>query len=407
VPIRVAVVAGMLAVAGGVVSIHSSPPAALNIPTFEYDASWPKPLPNNWTTGNIGAISIDSKQHIWIAHRPHTTTGLFEQYGLTGEAECCSPAPPVLEFDQAGNLLHGWGPIHGPKGELLGKQVWGPHPEVEWPANEHGIFVDDHYVWLSNSFAPSQILKFTRDGKLVARFGKTEAKTSADQTNMAGPTQMTVDPSTNELYVADGYRNRRVLVLDAQTGAYKRSWGAYGHKPADPQGMASIEGGPEYEQSITKGGMYTPFWLSTPGKRSQEFATVHCLAISRDRLVYVCDRFNNRLQVFRTDGTFVQEQVVRLETLGSGSVYAIDFSPDQEFVYVADGTNKKIWILRRKDLAVLGSFGSGGRGGGQFMVIHAMVTDAKGNIYVGETVDNNRVQRFNFKGMKPTPARQQ
>ncbi len=353
------------------------------IPTFQFDATWPKPLPNNWNTGNIGAMVVDSKDHIWVAHRPATTTSLSENYALTGDGDCCSPAPPILEFDQAGNLVQSWGPIHDKDGKLIGKQVWGPFPDIAWPLSEHGIFVDDTYVYVDSQTASSQLLKFTRDGKFVRRFGKDEAKSSNDPQNLAGPTQMFVDPKSNELYVADGYRNRRIIVFDADTGAYKRHWGAYGHKPPDgPQGGTPIEG------------------VYRPGMKSQNFATVHCAIQSKDGLIYVCDRVNDRIQVFKTDGTFVKEGWVGANAKGFGSVHGLGLSPDQRFLYVADGANKKIWIVRRDDLKVLGSFSSGGRMGGQVMIAHTLAVDSKGNVYVGETIDNDRVQRFKFTGMR-------
>jgi hypothetical protein len=190
-------------------------------------------------TGNIGGMYIDSKDHIWVFHRPGTTTGNSERYGLTGEGECCLPAPPVLEFDLAGNLLQAWGPIHEPNGQLVGKQVWGPFPDVEWPRSEHGIFVDyKDNVWLSSEAEPSQILKLTRDAKFLMRIGKEQGKSSNETTNLGGPAGLVVDPKTNELYVADGYKNRRVIVFDADTGVYKRHWGAYGKRPADGLSMA-------------------------------------------------------------------------------------------------------------------------------------------------------------------------
>ncbi|HEV8316550.1 MAG TPA: hypothetical protein VGQ10_04040 [Vicinamibacterales bacterium] len=360
------------------------------VPAFEYDATWPKPLPNNWLTGNIGAMAIDSKDHIWVAHRPGSTTSLSERYGLTGDGECCFPAPPVLEFDQAGNLLQSWGPIHDDKGQLLGKQVWGPHPEVEWTLSEHGIYVDyKDNVWVGSQNPPSQVLKFTRDGKFILRIGKEESKSSNDTMSLAGPTGLVVDPKTNELFIADGYRNRRVIVFDADTGAYKRHWGAYGKRPPDgPLGGNPIEG--KYD----------------PNVRSQQFATVHCAMQSKDGLLYICDRVNNRIQVFQTNGTFVREGLVAPQTRGFGAVHALAFSPDREqrFLYVADGANKKVWILQRNDLRILGSFGTGGRGGGQLLIAHALAVDSKGNIYVGETINNNRVQRFRFTGMRPSSS---
>ena len=360
---------------------------ANEIPVFEYDPTWPKALPNHWLLGNIGAMAIDSKDHIWIAQRPGSTTSLSERYGLTGEGECCVPAPPIMEFDQPGNLEQAWDPIHDAKGQLLGKQTWGPFPNVDWPLSEHGIFVDHRgNVWLDGQSPPSQLLKFTRDGKFLMRIGKEEAKSSNDTLNLAGPTGLVVDPATNEVYVADGYRNRRVIVFDAETGAYKRHWGAYGKRPLDgPLGGDPIEG--KYDPKV----------------RSQQFATVHCVTQSNDRMVYVCDRVNDRIHVFQMDGTFMQEALVAPQTGGFGSVHALGFSPDrdQRFLYVADGANKKVRILRRSDLKILGSFGRGGRAGGQLLIAHALVVDSKGNIYVGETIDNNRIQRFNFVGMRP------
>lgn len=358
---------------------------ALEMPVFEFDPGWPKPLPKNWITGNIGAMAVDAKDHIWLAQRPGSTTNLSERYGLEGNGECCFPAPPVMEFDTAGNLVQAWGPIHDEQGKLLGPQVWGPHPEVEWPVSEHGIFVDDKdTVWVDSQNAPSQVMRFTRNGTFLMRIGKTESKSSNDTENFAGPTGLWVDAKTNEVFVADGYRNRRVIVFDADTGKYKRHWGAYGKRPPDgPQGGNPIEG---------------PF---NPSVRSQHFATVHCLMMSRDGLLYVCDRVNNRVQVFRPDGTFVNEAVIATSK-GFGAVHAIGFSPDaaQRFMYIADGANKKVWILQRSDLKTLGAFGHGGRGGGELLVAHALAVDSKGNIYVGETINNNRVQKFKYVGMR-------
>jgi hypothetical protein len=373
----------LLAVAGYQAAMAAD---MLQIPAFEYDPTWPKALPNNWVTGNIGALAVDAHDHIWVAQRPSGTTTLGERYGLDGLGQCCFPAPPVMEFDQAGTLLQAWGPIHDDKGKLLGKQVWGPFPDIAWPTSEHGIYVDyKGNVWVGSQNPPSQVLKFTGDGKkFLLRIGTEESKSSNDTANLAGPTGIMVDPKTNEVYITDGYRDRRVIVFDADTGAYKRHWGAYGKKPPDgPSGGQPIEG--KYE----------------PDVRSQQFASVHCVAQSRDGLLYICDRVNNRIQVFRTDGTFVKEQVVAPNSGGMGSTFAIGFSPDERFLYVADGTNKKVWILQREDLKILGSFGDGGRNGGQILLAHALAVDSKGNIYVGESFDNNRVQRFKFAGMRP------
>ncbi len=355
------------------------------IPRFEFDATWPKPLPKGWITGNIGAVFVDSKDHIWIAQRPGSTTNLSERSGLANEGECCFPAPPVVEFDQVGNLVQAWGPIHEPDGSLLGPQVWTSDHAADWPPSEHGIWVDHKdNVWVGSNAPPSQIVKFTRDGKkFLLRVGKQEAKSSNDTMNLAGTAGIAVDSKANELYVADGYRNRRVVVFDADTGAYKRHWGAYGNKPPDgPQGSDPIEG--KYDPKV----------------RSKQFAIAHCVALSKDGFVYVCDRMNDRIQVFRTDGTFVQEVLIAPESRSPGPVQSIAFSPDQRFLYLADGVNKKIRILRRSDMKILGSFGSGGRNGGQLLVVHTIAVDSKGNIYAGETINGNRVQRFKFTGIR-------
>ena len=368
-------------VAGCRQSVQPASGTADGIPAFEYDPTWPKPLPHNWLTGNIGAMTIDSQNHIWVVQRPGSTTDLSERYGLEGLGECCFPAPPVMEFDPEGNLIQAWGPIHDDQGELLGDQVWGPHPDVAWPLNEHGIFVDHKdTVWVVNQRDPSQLMRFTRDGTFLMRIGQEEATSSNDPVNLAGPTGIVVDAGTNEVFVADGYRNRRVVVFDADTGLYKRHWGAYGKQPPDE---SPVEG---------------PY---DPNVRSGQFTTVHCLVMSDDGLVYVCDRANNRIQVFQKDGTFVQEAVIA-KSKGFGAVHAISLSPESEqrFLYVGDGANKKVWILRRETLETVGSFGHGGRGGGEFLVVHALAVDAQGNVYVGETA-NNRVQKFRFVGMRP------
>jgi len=360
------------------------------IPVFQYDPDWPKQLPNAWITGNIGAITIDKNDHIWIVQRPASTVALGERDLLTGNGDCCTPAPPVIEFDQQGNVVQAWGAIHitdpqTKKEKLVGTQVSGPYPDDLWPSYEHGIYVDHkNNVWITNSFPPSQLLKFTRDGKFLLRIGKEEGKSNSDTQNLSGPAGIYVDPKTNEVFVADGYHNRRVIVFDADTGKYKRHWGAYGKKPAEDQ---------------TNNGDRNPDFK----KRNEQFGLPHCIAASNDGLIYVCDRANSRVQVFKKNGSYVSEMFIAPRLTGLGTVFGIGFSGDREqrFLYVGDGSNKKIHILRRKDLKIVGSFGVGGRGGGQFLVIHTLTSDSRGNLYVGETIDNNRVQRFNFVGMQP------
>jgi hypothetical protein len=339
-----------------------------SVPTFQYDPSFPQPLPQNWAIGAIGGMAVDSRDHIWVLHRPgplRTNERMSGAGSNPPKAECCIPAPPVLEFDQEGTLVASWG---------------GPGTGYEWPQIEHGIFVDHKdNVWIAGSGEKdAHVLKFTRDGKFVAQFGRQgRGRGSADRENLGGPANLMVDAATNELYVADGYRNRRVVVLDAETLAVKRLWGAYGRVPDD-----------------TGLGPYDP-----DAPPAQQFRLPHNVAVSRDGFVYVADRPNNRIQVFRRDGTFVTEGFVARRTLLAGAASGLAFSPDQRFLYVIDGGNHHVWILRRDTLEVADRFGQQGIFGGSLNVPHALAADSRGNVYVGENFDGRRFQRFVYKGM--------
>lgn len=348
------------------------------IPAFEFDPAWPKlPLPNQWFFGNVAGIAIDAADHVWVIQRPLSVSGADSYASLTPPAgECCRPAPSIIEFDAAGSVVQAWG---GPDPKnVTGKKA---AEGYEWP-REHGLFVDHRGdVWTgSDEPNAATVTKFTRTGTMIfqkGRFG--QSKGNADTENFGSPAGVFVDAAANEAYVADGYHNNRVVVLDAATGAFKRMWGAYGHRPED--------GDPPYDPRQPP---------------SQQFRhPVHCVEISRDGLVYVCDRRGNRVQVFRKDGTFVKEGFVARETLGFGAVHDVAFSsdPQQRFMYVGDGANHKVWILRRDDLVILGSFGHGGRQAGAFGVVHTLATDSKGNVYVGETLNGDRVQKFRFAGL--------
>jgi hypothetical protein len=346
-----------------------------SVPHFEPDPYWPKPLPNNWMLGQVSGIYVDSHDHIWVTSRPRTLDNNDKYAALNPpEADCCIPAPPIIEFDQAGNLIQGWG---------------GPGAGYEWPDNEHGIFIDyKENVWVGgNSDKDTNILKFTKTGKFLLQIGHHgKSGGSNDTENLKRPAGICVYPKTNEVFVADGYGNRRVIVFDADTGAYKRHWGAYGNKPDD---------------SVPRTRVYE-------GPGPQQFNTVHGIRISNDDLVYVGDRVNNRIQVFRPDGTFVKEGYIERKTsTPEGTAFDIAFSPDkqQRFFYVPDGSNKKVQILNRDTLEVVGFFGGhGGHGTGQFFHIHSIATDSKGNIYLGESF-GMRALRWNYKGMSPAPSR--
>ena len=347
-----------------IAATHLPPARAGDIPKFEVDASWPKPLPNNWVLGQVGGITTDKDGHIWVLQRPRTLTDDEKGAALTPpRSKCCVPAPPVLEFDVDGNLLRSWG---------------GPGSGYTWVGNEHGIEVDDSgFVWITGN-APTDgvVLKFTTDGKYVGQIGTVgPIKGSNDTTALGRPAETFVDEAAREIYIADGYANRRVIVFNADTLAFKRYWGAYGHKPNDDKQQP-----------------YDP-----KAAVAQQFGNpVHCVKVSRDGLVYVCDRVNDRIQVFKTDGTFVKEWFYEKNTLGNGAVWDVAIWPDpkQTWLLSADGENNEIRILKRDDGSVVGSFGRNGRQAGQFHWIHAMAIDPKGNVYTAEVDTGKRVQKF-------------
>jgi len=400
------IVAGLLAGSLAVAACGSPKPADQApqatgplVPQFKYDKTFPQPLPNQWKLGQVTGVSVDSRDHVWIVHRPATLKNsereatTDSQYGIGQDgggpfALCCRPAPPVIEFDQKGNVVQAWG---GPS--PTGQFEW-PTPGAKSPDSgqggapfgEHGIYVDaQDNVWLgSDGPDDGQLLKFSRFGKRILQFGKHGAsKGSNDTANANGAVDFAVDKAANEVYVADGRRNRRVLVLDAYSGTYKRHWGAYGKTPDDTTPT------PEFQ----------------PDPKSPQFGELHGLTLSTDGLLYVADRVNNRIQVFKTDGTFVKEGVVAPGTLG-GSAYDIALSADagQHYAYVVDGMNQKVWILLRDSLETIGSFGYGGHYGGAFNAAWVIATDKSGNIYVGEGWESKRVQRFLYTGMGSAPA---
>ena len=331
------------------------------VPQFEVDPSWPM-LPNDWVLGSVASVDVDSRDHVWIYHRPRSVD----------EAQQANAAPAVLEFDPDGNFVQGWG---------------GPGDGYEWPSNEHGIEVDDQdYVWLGGNgggaSSDDMLLKFTRDGELVMQIGgRNTSGGNRDTDNLNRPAEAAVYRDTNEVFVADGYGNRRVIVFDAETGAYKRMWGAFDNEPID----ASDEQSPSDAE------------LGPP-----QFGTVHGIEVSNDGLVYVSDRDLNRIQVFSIDGDY-QTQVFVNRDANANSVAGLAFSPDpaQQFVFVADLGNNHIHILDRETLDVLDSFGEQGLEPGQFGGVHHLAIDSQGNLYTAEAQEGRRAQKLVLTGMVP------
>jgi DNA-binding beta-propeller fold protein YncE len=369
------------------------PQPAPQAPTFQVDPLWPKPLPNHWILGSVTGVRVDAQDHIWLVHRGADSLNARQEMGLAtnppGSEYCCSPAPFVLEFDPAGNLVSHWG---------------GPGEGYDWPRSPGGMAIDAAgNVWIAAAGATdtegggrgrgragqapppaaprpqdAHVLKFSRAGKFLLQIGKPgKIEGSDSQTALNRPTAVDVDPAANEVYVADA-GNRRVAVFDAATGAHKRHWGAYGERPGN-----------------AAAGPYDP-----KAEAEKQFRTLSCVKLAKDGMVYVCDRPNDRIQVFRKNGTFVKEAFVSKTTTGDGSVWDVAFStdPQQRLMYVADGQDQKVFILQRDTLAVVSSFGAGGRYPGHFFGVGSIATDSRGDVYTGETYEGKRLQRFVAKG---------
>jgi DNA-binding beta-propeller fold protein YncE len=339
------------------------------VPQFIVDPFWPQPLPNKWLLGRTIGVAVDPRDHIYIVHRDQDSMFMAQELALDlGRAECCTAAPPIIEFDRDGNLIRAWG---------------GPGEGYTWPESNHGIEIAPNGdVWIGgNGGGDSHVLVFTQEGDFIREIGIAgEDIDSNSTTHFSRVAEIAIDPVANEAYLADGYGNKRVAVLDVATGAFKRYWGAYGNRPSDDR-VAYVPGAALPQQFV---------------------GPVHCAEPSHDNLIYVCDRGADRIQVFRPDGTFVKEGLVAPLTL-SGSAWDIAFSKDadQEFIFLADGSNHKVHILDRQSLEVLAEFGEGGRQPGLFFGTHSIVTDSHGDLYTTETYEGKRVQKFINQGLKP------
>ncbi len=381
--VGVAVVASMGACTSGEAAFGAGGQA----PMFEVDPLWPQPLPNHWLVGPMIGVAVDARDHIWVVHRNTLNQFVLNtEIGIISEvSECCQPGPPVLEFDQEGNLISSFG---GPS----------ETGEYDWPESNHGLAIDNMgNIWIGgNGGNDKHVLQFATDGTFLKQIGDPDARegrNSLDEMNFGQVAKLSNHPATNELFVADGYGNRRVAVLDATTGALKRFWGAYGEVPDD-----------EEYATMTR-------WSARDGTAPppQFQGPVHCAEPSTDGLVYVCDRGADRVQVFQLDGTFVQEVHIAPNTRSQGSTWDIAFSPDeaQTYLYLADGQNMKVYIILRETMEILTSFGDGGRQPGLFFAVHSIDTDSDGNIYTTETYEGSRLQKFVYLGIGPIPSANQ
>jgi DNA-binding beta-propeller fold protein YncE len=370
--------AAMLLLAQGVSGQPA--PAGRVVPKFQVDPSWPH-LPAKWVFGQVSSISIDANGHAWVLQRPTTVRA---DQKAKGQA-----APPVLEFDEKGDFVQGWG---------------GPGAGYDWPETEHGIYADPRgYIWVGgNGATDNHLVKFTQDGKFISQIGKKGAsKGNNDTDNVNQAADIFYYAKTNELLVADGYGNKRVIVFDGDTGKFKRMWGAFGNKPLD--NVPEPKKVPE-DQRI-------PAKELTDRGPEQFVRPVHAVRVSNDGLVYVSDRGGKRVQVFGLDGKYQTQAFIdrycEAPHCGNGqTVASTAFSPDpeQRFLYVASRSPARVWVLERKTLEPLDSFGRNGVAPGEFYVMHHMNVDTKGNLYVTEVQDGKRIQKFVFKGMKTVPV---
>lgn len=335
-----------------------------SVPSFQVDPFWPKPLPNNWVVGQCSGVAVDANDHLWMIHRRSSLTpveaGSVQDPPLSETGE---PAPSIIEFDPEGNVVQAWG---------------GLGDQDPWPQTEHGMFVDhEGNIWSgANGREDQVVLKSTPEGERLLTLGEWGETGGSSDTRLLGrPADIAIDAGANEVYIADGYGNRRIIVFDAATGAYKRHWGAYGETPIDGDL-----------------GPYDPDAAPLRTFRNP----VHAVRIANDGLVYVADRVGNRIQVFQKDGTYVTESYISPRTRGPGAVWDIELSvdPEQTFLFLADGTNGCVWIVTRRDLQVVGSFGRKGRWAGCFEWVHNVCADSQGNLYTAEVNTGKRVQKF-------------
>ena len=376
-----------LASAAAFVDVHTQQFTDRPIPRFVADAAWPT-MPDDRMFGQVPGLALDADDNVWILQRPNSLgfsdTGLAQSPPI---AVCCRPAPHLLQFSPAGELLASWGgPEHAPTLDGVN----------QWPANVHGLHVaEDGSLWIGgNGDGDHVVLNFSPEGEFLRSFGRRNATAgNFDRSTLGGPGDIATIPGTGEALVADGYINKRIIGFDSK-GQFTRYWGAYGASPDDQTREGAFD---QSQASSNSDGGADP--------ESKSFGDiVHCVVNGPDNRIYVCDRRNNRLQIFETDAQgdtrFVKNVVIAASTGGTRTVSDVAFSPDGKYLYVADMMNGQVWILDAETHEALGALGRNGRYPGQFIWLHSVVVDSEGNIYTSEVSTGRRVQKFVFRGIE-------
>ena len=392
-------------------------------PRYKFDPDWPKTMPNKWKIGGVTGLAVDKDDNVWVYDRPNDLRDMELKAELSPAiADCCVRPPSMIHIDKNGNVIGSFDPPQGhgmavdSKGFVyLGNSVRGMNTVRKYdpktgqllmsvprtPETQGGGGEEDEAPAARQPGrggpGPTGTFPAPRGGGDGGGggAGRRGANPAAQQAAAAAAAaflakyppstpmivgqieEVRLDEAAHELYAADSSFGGRVMVFDLDTFAFKRGWGAYGHKlpDIDPGNAARV---------------YTP-----GGPFAKEFRGHLTLNISNDGLVYAADRAGNRIHVTDKQGKFVKEIPVATFTTG-GSAGGVMFSPDkdQKFLYVCDINNNHVWFIDRQTGMTVGQLGSMGQNGGQFFGLHMIATDSKGNLYTGEVFNGERVQRF-------------
>jgi len=412
---RIRTLAVASVVSAGVVMVYSPTGGAQgSAPRYVFDPAWPKPLPNNWKIGGVTGLAVAPDDTVWAYDRPNDLTNI-ELEAEIGIADCCALPPSMIHFDMDGKMI---GSFNAPQGHgmdvdskgfaYLGQNTVRKYdtrtgmmvgeiahtPDLENGGRFNAPQIPQHTPGVGGAgpvsgFIPAPAGAEGRGGRggrgaqdPAAQAAAREAfrKKYPPTTPMivGGIEEIRLDEPANEIYVADNYLGGRVMVFDMNTLAFKRGWGAYGHKLNE---ISISEADHEYKPK---------------GPMAKEFVGHLTFNFSNDGMVYAADRNGNRIHVTDKQGNFKKEFILAEYTGVGGSTGGVAFSPDkaQKYLYISDLTNNHVWFLNREDGKVMGTLGSMGENGGQFFGLHMIAVDSHGIIYTGEVFAGERVQRF-------------